>query len=172
MESNIQIEVANASQCMELAKLKLAVWKTTYQGIYPSEKFDNFDFGSQEKKFKNWMLDKDGVFYVARDEKLNKLVGYCYVGFSARAFKKGIPEIILLYILKEYQGCGIGRKFFEMSKNFLKEKGFDEFIISCNKYNLPAQKFYEKMGGKVIFVDDDNTDRSLPQIKYLYSLKN
>ena len=172
MESNIKIEIANETQCMELVKLKFAVWKTIYNGIYPSEKFDNYDFAVQEKKFKNWVLDKSGKFYVAKDEKLNKIIGYCYVGFSARAFKKGVPEIILLYILKEYQGNGIGRKFFELSKAFLKEKGCEEFIISCNKYNFPAQKFYEKMGGKVIFVEDDNTDKSLPQIKYLYSLKD
>ena len=42
------------------------------------------------------------------------------------------------------------------------------FLISCNKYNLPAQGFYEKMGGKKVYIDDDMGNKSIPQIKYEY----
>lgn len=75
-----------------------------------------------------------------------------------------------MYVLKNYQKCGIGRHFFEKCKQYFKNKGYKKFIISCNKYNYPAQSFYEKMGGQIIYVDDDSQDKSLPQIKYLYQL--
>lgn len=170
MNSEIIIEKAKIENCGELARLKLSVWKTTYSEIYPIEKFENFNYFEQEKKFEKYVSDEEGAFFVAKEKESEKLIGYCYVGFSARAFKRGVPEIILLYVLKDFQGQGIGRKFFEISKDFLKRKGFDEFIISCNKYNKSAQLFYEKMGGEIIFVDDDDIDKSKPQIKFLFKI--
>lgn len=44
-------------------------------------------------------------------------------------------------------------------------------FVCCNKYNVPAQKFYERMGGSIIHIDDDNEDMSIPQIKFLYKIK-
>lgn len=170
MKTTIIFRIANEKDCLELAKLKLAVWETTYQDIYPKEKFTNFNFEKQAEKFKGYVLDKNGIFYIAKDEEKNIIVGYCYAGISSRGFRDGVPEIILMYVLGEYQKCGIGRKFFEESKCFLKSKGYKHFIISCNKYNRPAQAFYERMGGQVIHIDKDNVDKSLPQIKYLYKL--
>ncbi len=170
MKKNIIFEIATEKDCENLAKLKREVWETTYRGIYPSEKFDNYDLKEQTEKFKKYVSDENGVFFVAKDKTKNKLVAYCYVGFSSRAFVSGVPEIILLYVLKSYQCFGIGRTLFEKGKNFLKEKGFDKFLISCNKYNLPAQKFYERMGGKVLHIDEDDEDKSKPQIKFVYGI--
>ncbi len=170
METNIVFRIANENDCFELAKLKLEVWKTTYQDIYPKEKFFNFNFEKQAEKFKGYILDKNGIFYIAKDEVADKVVGYCYAGISSRGFMDGVPEIILMYVLCEYQKCGIGRGFFKNCKDFLRTKGYKNFIISCNKYNRPAQAFYEKMGGRVIHIDEDDVDKSLPQIKYLYKL--
>lgn len=166
--TNIDFEIAREKDCKELASLKLEVWKSTYIDIYPKEKFDNYDFDKQTEKFKNYISDKNGVFYVAKDLNSNRIVGYCYAGLSDRAYKEGVPEIILLYILQDYQHCGIGRCFFEKCRQYFLDKKYENFVISCNKYNYPAQGFYAKMGGRVIHIDEDNEDRSLPQIKYLY----
>ena len=76
-------------------------------------------------------------------------------------------EIVLLSVLKEWQGQGIGKALFEFAKNRLKD--MDHFILYCNKYNLPAQAFYKRMGCKVLSVDDDNPDKSIPQIKFIYA---
>lgn len=171
MKTEFIFEIANEQNCEELSKLKLKIWETTYRNIYPKEKFDNFDFKKQTEKFKGYVSDENGVFYVAKDNKSNAIVGYCYAGFSSRAFEKGVPEIILLYVLKEYQHQGIGRQFFEKCKQYFKDKGYAKFIISCNKYNHPAREFYAKMGGQIVHTDDDCDDKSLPQVNFLFELK-
>ncbi len=170
MESNIIFEVPKEEDCEEIANIKLTVWKSTYGDIYPREKFENFNIKEQTEKFKKYICDSNGAFFVAKDKNMNKIVGYCYAGFSYRNFKKDIPEIMLLYVLKEYQHQGIGRAFFEKCKQFFKNKGYKNFIISCNKYNYPAQRFYEKVGGEIIHIDGDDIDKSLPQIKYFYNV--
>ena len=76
-----------------------------------------------------------------------------------------------LYFLKDYQGHGLGSEVFKFAYNKMKEKEINEFFVACNKYNLPARKFYEKMGGEIIDIDEDNEDKSIPQVKYEYKIK-
>ena len=104
MEYNIRL--AKFTDCSTLSIIKRKVWETTYRGIYPDEKLDNYDYRKHEEKF----ID-------------------------------------------------------------IREKGVNEFFISCNKYNINGQKFYEKMGGKIINIDEDNIDKSIPQVKFHYDIK-
>jgi GNAT superfamily N-acetyltransferase len=89
-------------------------------------------------------------------------------GKIMRAFDKYTHDIGLLYLLKEYQGKGLGSKLFEFAKNELKNQGVTEFIVSCNKYNFSAQQFYTKMGGNIIKIDENHEDRSIPQVKFQF----
>lgn len=47
----------------------------------------------------------------------------------------------------------------------------DKFYLCCNKYNYNAQKMYEKMGGKIIKIDEDDSEKDRVQIYYEYDLK-
>ena len=51
----------------------------------------------------------------------------------------------------------------------MKKNNCKEFIISCNKYNFNAQKFYQKMGGKIDSIDEDKKDGS-SQIHYYFKI--
>ena len=42
---------AREDDCEKIARVKRAVWETTYRGIYPDEKIDGFDFSAQAEKF-------------------------------------------------------------------------------------------------------------------------
>ena len=66
---------------------------------------------------------------------------------------------------------GFGRKLFLLGYNIIKDNNYDTFFISCNKYNYNARSFYLKMGGKLIDEDEDCSDKSLTQVKYLYKIK-
>lgn len=164
-----KIRLAKIEDCKIIAKVKLKTWETTYRGIYPNEKFDNYNFKEQEEMFKGIVNNKEINLYVA--ECNNEIVGYMSCGKPMREFQDYKQEIGLLYILKEYQGYGIGRRFFEIAYNEIKEKGYNKFFISCNKYNINAQKFYEAIGGKKVLIDEDCENKSIPQIKYYYEIK-
>ena len=91
-------------------------------------------------------------------------------GVPIRPFEDYEQEIGLLYLLKEYRGNGIGSELFDLATEVITIAGYDRFFISCNKYNEPAKKFYEKMGGKLVHEDLDNEDKSIPQVKYHYDI--
>ena len=162
----MKIRIASYEDCRSLALLKGTVWETTYRGIYPNEKLDKYDVDLNENKFKNMIKEQSQRLFVVLSD--SKIIGYISCGKIMRAFDKHTHDIGLLYLLKEYQGKGIGRQMFEFAKNELKNQGVTEFIVSCNKYNVPAQQFYKKMGGKIIKIDEDNEDKSIPQVKFQF----
>lgn len=168
MKEDYSIRFATENDCEELSKLKHDVWNETYRGIYPDEKIDNFDYEANKNTFIKIVNNPEIVLYVV--EHNGKLVGYMDYGTPFRPFQDFKQEIGLLYLLKVCQGTGLGKKLFYIAYNKIKEKGYKEFFISCNKYNYPAHKFYEKMGGKIIHIDEDNEDKSIPQVKYLYKI--
>lgn len=169
LKENISIRLANYSDCYTLSLLKKEIWETTYRGIYPNEKIDNYNYIENEIKFKNFIDNPQQYLYVVLDN--DKIIGYFEFGVPFRSFQNYKQEIGLLYIKKEYQRTGIGKILFYFAFNNIKNTDVDKFFISCHKYNLNAQKFYEKMGGKVVQVDDDSDNNGLPHIKYEYTIK-
>lgn len=171
MEKNLdyKIRLATKDDVSELSKLKHDVWETTYRGIYSDSKIDNYDYKKNEDKFLGYINNPDVNIYVACDN--DKIIGYMECGMPKRPFEDYEQEIGLLYILKEYQGQGVGKELFNLAYNEIKNKGYKEFFISCNKYNKNAQEFYKRMGGEVVHIDEDNIDKSIPQVHFLYKIK-
>lgn len=162
------IRLAKEEDCNALSKLKHDVWNETYRGIYNDNRIDNFDYEKNSKKFLNTINNPDIELYVV--EGSERLVGYMDCGIPIRPYKDYNQEIGLLYLLKEYQKKGIGKELFNIACNRIKENGYNEFFICCNKYNINAQEFYKKMGGIIDEVDEDNNDKSIPQIYYIYKI--
>jgi len=162
----MKIRIATDENCRDLSILKRRVWETTYRGIYPNEKIDKYDIDLNENKFKDIIKQQSQKLFIVLYD--SEIIGYMSCGKIMRAFNKYTHDIGLLYLLKEYQGKGIGSILFQFAKNQLKNQGVTEFIVSCNKYNLSAHQFYVKMDGKIIKVDEDNEDKSIPQVKFLF----
>ena len=163
------IRLANKNDCKELSELKHQVCLETYRGIYSDDKIDNFDYLKNEKSFFDLINNKSIDLYIVEDQ--NRIVGYMSCGTPLRPYKDYNQDVGLLYLLKKYQRKGIGKDLFNIACKSIKENGYKKFFISCNKYNIPAQAFYKKMGGIVDYIDDDNIDKSLPQIKFIYKIK-
>lgn len=163
------VRLAKLNDCEELSKLKQKVWQETYRGIYSDSKIDNYDYEENKNKFINIINNPDIFLYVVEDN--SKLVGYMDCGIPLRPYKDYEQEIGLLYLLKDYQRKGIGKELFNIGYNKIKENGYNEFFISCNKYNVNAQEFYKKMGGVIDHVDEDNIDKSIPQVKLIYKIR-
>lgn len=167
IDFGIKIRKVIYEDCFTLSKLKKEIWETTYRGIYPDTKIDHYDYIENENRFKDFINDKTKELYVVVAN--NELVGYIEFGSTFKPFKDYKKEIGLLYIRKDYQKKGLGKNLFNLAYNSIKETGSNNFFISCHKYNVNARKFYEKMGGKIIYEDvDDLANNGIPQVKYEY----
>ena len=162
------IRLAVLADARSLAEVKIACWETTYRGIYPDSKLDNYDIDKNTEKFENIINNEYIDLYVVIVG--GEIVGYMSCGVPVRPYEDYEQEIGLLYLLKEYRGNRIGSELFDLATEVIAINGYDRFFISCNKYNEPARKFYEAMGGKLVHEDPDNEDKSIPQVKYHYNI--
>lgn len=164
------IRLAEEADCEVLARVKKEIWESTYRGIYPEEKFALYDYEKNTDYFLSIVRNEEIDLYVVLVE--DQIVGYMSFGKPFRPFRDYEQDIGLFYLKKECQRNGIGKDLFTLAYQTMKYRGYKKFFISCNKYNVSAQKFYEKMGGILIDVDEDNAeDRSLPQVKYHYDIQ-
>ena len=125
------------------------VWNETYRGIVDDSFLDNMEntteyrIKRQKEKYKNNELN---TVYVMLDD--DRLIGYTSINHSRDEEKNDSGDISSLYLLKEYQGKGLGTKLYNYSLNKLILKGYRDYIISCLDKN-ETNEFYKKKGGKL-----------------------
>ena len=71
-----------------------------------------------------------------------------------------------LYLLPPYQHMGLGRRIFAQVRQAARERKLDSFFCGCNVHNLPARRFYEKMGGVVGEIDDGHENLAEDQMYF------
>ena len=82
-----------------------------------------------------------------------KIVGLMTCGNLYKPVEGFCQEVGLLYILKDYQRMGIGRRFLTAAE-IVRRNGHDRFLVSVNSRNQNAIRFYERMGGLEIPGDE------------------
>ena len=70
------------------------------------------------------------------------------------------------YLLPPYQHMGLGRRIFAQVRQAARERKLDSFFCGCNVHNLPARRFYEKMGGVVGEIDDGHENLAEDQMYF------
>lgn len=112
---------------------------------------ENYPFYFYELLYKNYPKS----FLIAKIEE--KIVGYvmCRVEHSFRMgvflphFSK-IGHVVSIGILPEYRRLGIGTSLMEKAMDALKTHYFCDYIyLEVRVSNIPAIKFYEKLGFKI-----------------------
>ena len=153
VEENIRMDEvifrkATLKDGRNLSKLKHDVWISTYSGIYPREKLDDYDADKNESIFRSFVERNDIDIFMA--EKNGEAIGLMTVGKPYKLYDEYDQEVALLYIRKDFQRQGIGRQFLTIAKDEVRQKGFDRFVLSVNGQNENAIAFYEAMGGLTV----------------------
>ena len=164
----ITYRIAEEKDCYEIAKLKGEVWNTTYRGIYSDDSLDNYDIERNQQTFEKIVKNPKTSLYIA--ENAERIVGFISFGEPYRPFNHYEQDIGLLYILKEYQKMGIGKKLFSIAKDDIRNNGYNEFFVSVNTSNKNAIDFYTAMGGNIIHIDESKEDKEEEQMKIHYTL--
>lgn len=149
----IEYREANVDDAYYIAYVNVHTWKSTYYDLIDNDFIDkrikNILFRSEKLKA---ALSKDNNFIVATDGEV--VVGYVTYGKSRNEKYKG-GEIGALYLLKEYQGQGIGKNLFLEAISKLIDTGYTSMILNCLKGNKTLG-FYKRMGGIVV---DSRTEK-------------
>lgn len=148
----ILIRRAAVTDAELIAATRRSAWDATYRGIYPDAWIDEYDLTVQTQRERKRLEQPDYSAFLAFDG--DQCAGYFSYGTSAHGTYKDFSFCLnSLYLLPPYQRLGLGRRIFTLVRQAALAQGFDSFFCGCNVHNLPAQHFYEKMGGQVGKID-------------------
>lgn len=142
------IRKAKLEDAKDIAYVNTYTWLTTYKGLMPDELLEERvkTIDDRVPKIINAIKTKDN-FYVALVD--NKVVGIMSYGKSRNQEYMDAGEIKSIYILKDYQGLGLGKSLFMTGIKELLNMGFNSMILNVLEGN-GAILFYQKYSGKKV----------------------
>ena len=144
----IRYENATENDAYGIAYVSAHSWKETYSGLLPNEYLDNriVDISNKIEKTKKFLKSFDGKYIVAKDN--DKVVGILAFGPAKEEKYKEYGHLEAIYVLKDYQGIGIGKELFKNAVDGLKKMGYSKMYLECMVGNKTLD-FYKKYAGIV-----------------------
>lgn len=152
MPETIRYRLATEEDCLALARLKRQVWNTTYRGIYPDATLDGYDVEKNRLILQTIVASPEIDLYMA--EHGERPIALMTCGKPFRPVEPYRQEVGMLYVLREYQRQGVGKQLLSIAAEQARSRGFDAYVVSVNRLNLPAIAFYRALGGQLIHEDE------------------
>ena len=145
---SLTIRRATVDDAPTLSALATATFVETFGHLYPTEDVQAFldtayDVGRQALILSNpdyavWLLEADG-----------HAVGHCAAGpcgLPHPDVQPGDGELKRLYVLREFQNGGAGRRLMDTAMDWLLQDGPRTLWLGVWSENLGAQRFYARYG--------------------------
>ena len=133
-------------------------WEETYRGFMPDDYLDdrinNYEERSlRTKKYLEQLEWDDELENYLVCEVDGKIVGICQYSRTKSDSYADSGLLGALYVLKDYQGLGIGKELFRRAVVGLMNMGYKTMYLECLVGNKSIE-FYKKYGGQIIEVVD------------------
>ena len=166
MDASIAIRLATPADALEIARVRVNSWRTTYLGIVADQTLADL---SVERGAESWRqqliaLQPGRTTFVAVQGE--SIIGFAAGGPERSGDTQYKGEIYALYLLQAFQRQGIGRKLVDVSVQSLLANGLSSMLIWVLHDN-PSRKFYEALGGLYLREQAiDINDQSLMEVAY------
>jgi len=142
------IRPAKLEDAPAIARVHVASWQSTYQGMLPEEFLESLSETGYAERWKRVIGEGSSRVYVAEHE--GEVVGFASGG-RERAGETGYTgELYAIYVIDAAQRRGFGRELVRSTVAGLRELGLDDMIIWVLRDNQPARSFYERLGGAYV----------------------
>ncbi|MDQ0914550.1 GNAT family N-acetyltransferase [Paenibacillus sp. V4I5] len=146
----MKIREARIEDAEKIAIVHVDSWQSTYKGFISESYLSNL---SVEKRTKSWLwtfenLNVHEKIFVAEDMPGN-IVGFSCGGRSRNDEFDHDGELYAIYLLKDYQRLGLGKKLLNSVTESLKDNGYSSMMLWVLKDN-PSVEFYKLQGGQII----------------------
>ena len=148
----------------DLARVHVQAWRETYSGLLPKSYLDALSVPRHARIWRRRLMSTHEVTLAA--EEADGLVGYCSGG-QARGGDAALAEITTLYVLRQAQDAGLGRRLLTDTSRALAARGAMSLIIWVLRDNTKARGFYEHMGGRLDAARAESVGgRIIPSVGY------
>lgn len=143
----LNVRRANQGDATDIAKTQIGSWRTTYKGIVSDDYLDNMSVSNRAEMWQQ-AIRQNKVYVLEEDS--GAIVGFAAGGpHDSTDFKDYDSELYAIYLYKDSQRLGGGKKLFDAVVTDLVEKGHKNMMCGVLKEN-PACIFYDHIGGEVI----------------------
>jgi ribosomal protein S18 acetylase RimI-like enzyme len=155
--------------------MHVASWRETYTGVLPDKMLSSL---SVEGRVAMWdqilrqpTTSSSTIVYLA--ERDGSIIGFgsCGAQRTEDLKERGYDgEFSAIYVLREFQGRGIGARLLGKMSLDLIARGFGAAALWVLRENLRARRFYEYHGGQIIAEREDIRDGAvLVELAYGWS---
>ena len=144
------IREAHAVDAAAIARVHVDSWRTTYEGILPSDFLASLSYEEREQSWKESLSVPGGKTFicVAEDDE-GRVVGFASGGPEREGNSVYRGELYAIYVLERCQRRGVGRCLAAAVIRRLVEQGIDSMMLWVLADN-PSRGFYETLGGRRI----------------------
>ncbi|WJQ01145.1 GNAT family N-acetyltransferase [Geobacillus stearothermophilus] len=142
------IRKATWVDALAIASVHVESWKTTYSGIVPDAYLETLAVGEKQTLWEKVLSQADHSVFVA--EEHGRVVGFVSGGRNRASDGPAARydgELYAVYLLKEAQGKGWGRRLVQALARDLAQKGIHSLVVWVLAAN-PSRGFYERLGGE------------------------
>ena len=119
-------------------------WQDTYLSVIPYEYLSSMSIAQHEKAFFDELNGKHTIGSVAEDG--GRVMGFITGGYERHGDPIYSGEIYTLYVLKDLQRQGIGKKLVSALAVQFNRLGIYSMLVRVLKLN-PYRRFYNKISG-------------------------
>jgi GNAT superfamily N-acetyltransferase len=134
------IRPAGVKDAEGIAYVHVTAWQETYRGLVPDSVLDNLSVERRTREWRATLQDEANIYHTTvvaeEDEQIREREG-------DQQFR---GELFAIYVLKRFQGQGIGRGLIRAAANELLALDVSSMLVWVLSDN-PYQKFYQRLGG-------------------------
>jgi GNAT superfamily N-acetyltransferase len=171
----LRIRIATPDDAQALARMHIASWHETYAGILPDKMLTSLSVEARAAAWSQIMREpstaRSTVIYLAEHKGTIIGFGACGAQRTENLRDKGYDgEFGAIYVLRAFQGQGIGACLLGKMSLDLLARGFSAAALWVLRDNPTARRFYEHHGGKIIAEREDIRDGAvLVELAYGWS---
>ena len=144
MVDSMVIRPSQKEDAHSMSRVYVQTWRDTYLGILPYGYLYAMSVSELEQGFIKELQSKHIISYVA--EEAGRVIGFISGGYERQSDHIYNGEIYALYVLKNYQRQGIGKKLVSALATRLNHFGIYSMCVWVLEHN-PYRQFYEKING-------------------------
>lgn len=137
----IKIDIAKKSDLGEVARLRFLAQK--YASSFDPEIVISKKTKKELVKLTGKEFDDPRIIYLLAKEN-NRDVGLAILSLSPEIDR--VAFLGELFVEEKYRGRGVGEQLIREAMKLAKKKELKKFRVTVARYNLSAQKFYNKLG--------------------------
>lgn len=153
VESLFKVRPARPGDAQGMARVHVDSWRTTYHGIVPDAALATLSYSTRQLLWAGMSnnAEKDHHFIFVAEDESGQIVGFADGGPEREGDPEYKGELYAIYLLKEYQGRGLGRLLAAAVAKSNLQAGYDSMLVWVLAAN-PAWNFYQHLGGQEVKV--------------------